>query len=94
MIPDWRGALSAAASVLKPGGTIDIVDFGDLAGLGPLAGGALRGWLNLFHVKPRAEILGAVEPIARDVGADLWISPGRYAFSLRCGAQDLARLRL
>jgi S-adenosylmethionine-diacylgycerolhomoserine-N-methlytransferase len=94
MIPDWQGALNAAAAVLKPNGLIDIVDFGDLAGLGPLAGGALRGWLKLFHVKPRAEILGAVEPAARDLGAHLWISPGRYAFALRCNAHDLAGLRL
>jgi S-adenosylmethionine-diacylgycerolhomoserine-N-methlytransferase len=94
MIPDWRGALAAAASVLKPDGLIDIVDFGDLASLGPLAGGALRGWLKLFHVEPRAEILGAVEPAARDLGGELWISPGRYAFSWRCTARDLARLGL
>jgi S-adenosylmethionine-diacylgycerolhomoserine-N-methlytransferase len=94
MIPDWRGALVAAAAVLKPDGLIDIVDFGDLARLGPLAGGALRGWLKLFHVKPRAEILGAVEPAARDLGADLWVSPGRYAFSWRCRARDLVRLHL
>ncbi len=94
MIPDWRGALAAAASVLKPEGAIEIVDFGDLTGLGPLAGGALRAWLKLFHVKPRAEILGAVEPIARGVGGPLWISPGRYAFSWRCKARDLAGLGL
>jgi S-adenosylmethionine-diacylgycerolhomoserine-N-methlytransferase len=94
MIPDWQGALAAAASVLKPDGVIDIVDFGDLGGLGPLAGGVLRGWLKLFHVKPRAEILGAVEPVARDLGPDLWISPGRYAFSWRCPARDLVRLSL
>jgi S-adenosylmethionine-diacylgycerolhomoserine-N-methlytransferase len=94
MIPDWQGALAAAAAVLKPDGLIDIVDFGDLAGLGPLAGGALRGWLKLFHVKPRAEILGAVEQATRDLGADLWISPGRYAFAWRCTARGLCRLRL
>ncbi|HEY5047445.1 MAG TPA: methyltransferase [Rhizomicrobium sp.] len=94
MIPDWRGALAAAARVLKPDGVIDIVDFGDLAGLGRLAGGALRGWLKLFHVAPRAEILGVVEPVARDMGGNLWISPGRYAFSWRCRAGDLARLGL
>jgi S-adenosylmethionine-diacylgycerolhomoserine-N-methlytransferase len=94
MIPDWRGALAAAAATLKPEGFIDIVDFGDLAGLGPLAGGALRSWLKLFHVKPRAEILGAVEPAARDLGGDFWISPGRYAFSWRCSPRDLAALGL
>jgi S-adenosylmethionine-diacylgycerolhomoserine-N-methlytransferase len=94
MIPDWRGALGAAAAALKPDGLIDIVDFGDLASLGPLAGGTLRGWLKLFHVEPRAEILGVVEAAARDMGESLWISPGRYAFSWRCTARDLAKLGL
>lgn len=94
MIPDWRGALAAAAGVLKPEGTIHIVDFGDLSGLGPMASGLLRGWLRLFHVEPRAEILKVVEPAARDMGQNLWVSPGRYAFSWRCTARDLVRLRL
>jgi S-adenosylmethionine-diacylgycerolhomoserine-N-methlytransferase len=94
MIPDWQGALAAAASVVKPEGSIDIVDFGDLAGLGPIAESALLSWLRLFHVKPRAELLQAIEPVARDLGGGLWVAPGRYAFAWRCSPADLVRLRL
>jgi S-adenosylmethionine-diacylgycerolhomoserine-N-methlytransferase len=94
MIPDWRGALAAAASVVKTEGELEIVDFGDLAGLGSVAGGALRGWLKLFHVRPRKEILQGVESASREGGASLWISPGRYAFIWRGGADDLQRLMI
>lgn len=94
MIPDWRAALSAAASVLKPEGSIHIVDFGDLAGLPPAFRAALRAWLKLFHVEPRNEILAAVERFGRDAGAELWISPGRYAFSWRSAPDLLAGSRL
>lgn len=93
MIPDWRAALAAAARVVKPDGMIHIVDFGDLTGLGPLAGGILKRWLKLFHVQPRAEILGLVEPAAPNVGT-LWLSPGRYAFSFRCPPKGLVGLGL
>jgi S-adenosylmethionine-diacylgycerolhomoserine-N-methlytransferase len=82
MIPDWRGALAAAAGAVRPGGAIDIVDFGDLTGLGPLSG-LLRAWLRLFHVQPRAELLQYAQRVAGEDGAQLWVSPGRYAFSLR-----------
>jgi S-adenosylmethionine-diacylgycerolhomoserine-N-methlytransferase len=91
MIPDWRGAIAAAAAVLKPEGLIHIVDFGDLAGLAPPFSAALRAWLKLFHVEPRSEILGTVENAVQGEAAHLWVSPGRYAFSLRCTPQTLVR---
>lgn len=94
MIPDWRGALGAAASVLKPEGTLHIVDFGDLAGLPPVLRTALRSWLKLFHVEPRSEILGAVEEAPRSSETELWISPGRYAFSWRSPPNFLIGPRL
>ena len=57
MIPDWRQALKAAGEALAEDGRLHAVDFGDLTGLGPVAGGLLRRWLRLFHVEPRVEIL-------------------------------------
>jgi S-adenosylmethionine-diacylgycerolhomoserine-N-methlytransferase len=81
MIPDWRCALSAANAALVPGGRTHIVDFGDLRGLGRIGSAALRLWLRHFHVEPRAEILHALElSVPVDLGATLWVSPGRYAF--------------
>jgi S-adenosylmethionine-diacylgycerolhomoserine-N-methlytransferase len=82
MIPDWRGALRAAADAVKPEGLIYIVDFGDLGGLWPRAERALRAWLKLFHVSPQDELLTAIE---RGVGASggLNLLACRYAFILR-----------
>lgn len=79
MIPDWRAALTTAAKNVRPGGTIHIVDFGDLNGLwSPFARG-LRGWLGLFHVAPRDALLKNLEG-ARNTTLSFHILPGRYAF--------------
>ena len=82
MIPDWRRALAAANAAIAPGGRTHIVDFGDLTGLGRIGSTALRRWLRHFHVEPRAEILHFIESagLAKS-GANLWVSPGRYAFT-------------
>ena len=87
MIPDWRAALGAAAAALSAGGSIHVVDFGDLTGLGWPASALMRRWLALFHVQPRTEILGLLE---RGGGDGLWISPARYAFIWHRDAKALA----
>jgi S-adenosylmethionine-diacylgycerolhomoserine-N-methlytransferase len=79
MIPDWRGALRTAAENVRPGGTIHIVDFGDLEGLWPPVGRAIRAWLRLFHVAPRDALLKGLEE-ARDRTLSFHVLPGRYAF--------------
>jgi S-adenosylmethionine-diacylgycerolhomoserine-N-methlytransferase len=53
MIPDWEAALTQAARALAPGGSLHVVDFGDLRGLPGPARKALRAWLAHFHVTPR-----------------------------------------
>ncbi|MEJ0027973.1 MAG: class I SAM-dependent methyltransferase [Rhizomicrobium sp.] len=78
MIPDWRKALAAAQASLAPGGTIHVVDFGDLKGLGRLGEGLLRFWLSLFHVTPREELLHGIEAGSGTGSLDLLA--GRYAF--------------
>jgi S-adenosylmethionine-diacylgycerolhomoserine-N-methlytransferase len=80
MIPDWRGALLAAAEATQPEGRIHIVDFGDLKGLWAPAERGLRAWLKLFHVKPRDELLGALQIGTAHRDGRLYILPGRYAF--------------
>ncbi|NIJ49422.1 class I SAM-dependent methyltransferase [Rhizomicrobium electricum] len=82
MIPDWRGAINAASHNLAAGGHIHIVDFGDLTGLGGLARAMMMGWLHLFHVAPREELLARLE---HEPGAALRLLPGRYAFLLSTG---------
>lgn len=92
MIPDWKQALSAAQTALGPAGRLHVVDFGDLAGLGRVGAKLLRGWLNLFHVQPRIEIVNRFEAAfgtntrAHD---HLRILPARYAFILDCCASEV-----
>lgn len=83
MIPDWRGAINAASRNLADGGQIHIVDFGDLTGLGGIARAAMMGWLHLFHVAPREELIARFE---HEPGADLRLLPGRYAFLFSSGS--------
>ncbi len=55
MIPDWQSAVDRSLDALAPGGSLHVVDFGDMAGLpGPVRHG-LRWWLARFHVTPRPE---------------------------------------
>ncbi len=88
MIPDWKESLRAARAALAPDGRIHIVDFGDLNGLVGPARAALLAWLGLFHVAPRAELLGVLE---KSAGAceRFALLPGRYAFRLSCRGQNL-----
>ncbi|MGH8324432.1 MAG: class I SAM-dependent methyltransferase, partial [Steroidobacteraceae bacterium] len=84
MIPDWKQALNAARAALSPAGCIHVVDFGDLKGLSHTAERILRGWLSLFHVAPREELLTFIEGQTKNsVAGDLHILPGRYAFIWR-----------
>jgi S-adenosylmethionine-diacylgycerolhomoserine-N-methlytransferase len=86
MIPDWNQSLREASRALREGGRVHIADFGDLRGLGPLGRQVLLGWLGLFHVAPRDELLQGLEDAGGGgAGADLRILPGRYAFVLTAG---------
>jgi len=79
MIPDWRGALAAAAASLAPEGVIHIVDFGDFEDLPRPADRLLRAWLYKFQVVPRVFLLKSLEnqgPPSRR----LRLLPGRYSF--------------
>jgi len=95
MIPDWRQALNAAGAALDENGRLHVVDFGDLTGLGPLAGGVLRAWLRLFHVEPRVEILHALESQtnqskqASDAAGRILLLPARYAFLWSCSKCEI-----
>lgn len=80
MIPDWTAALEQAASLLAPGGSVHVVDFGDLAGLPRPLAVALRSWLATFHVSPREVLADAAQRIAGDRGlsVDHRAGPFRY----------------
>jgi S-adenosylmethionine-diacylgycerolhomoserine-N-methlytransferase len=68
MIPPWREALAQALDVVAPGGSLEIVDFGDCAGLpGPFKAG-LRRWLAMFDVIPRDDLGDALKALAAERG--------------------------
>jgi S-adenosylmethionine-diacylgycerolhomoserine-N-methlytransferase len=69
MIPDWEAAMAQALSVVEPGGSLHIVDFGQQEALPGWFRSGLRGWLAKFHVTPRTELFDAVERIATAQGA-------------------------
>jgi S-adenosylmethionine-diacylgycerolhomoserine-N-methlytransferase len=71
MIPDWRRVLEAAASRLKPGGRLHIVDFGNQERLPGIARALLLRWLAVFDVTPRDDLDRALSALADGTGAAL-----------------------
>jgi S-adenosylmethionine-diacylgycerolhomoserine-N-methlytransferase len=63
--------LQEAASRLKPGGRLHIVDFGDQERLPNIVRALLRRWLALFDVTPRADLESVLSGMADGTGADL-----------------------
>ena len=71
MIPDWRRVLEEAASHLKPGGRLHIVDFGNQERLPEVARALLRRWLAMFDVTPRDDLAHVLSAMADASGANL-----------------------
>ncbi len=71
MIPDWEAALVQALSVVAPGGSLHIVDFGQQERLPGWFRNMLRGWLAKFHVTPREPLFEAARRAAAAMGADV-----------------------
>jgi S-adenosylmethionine-diacylgycerolhomoserine-N-methlytransferase len=88
MVDDPEAAVRAATTALLPGGTLHIVDFGDMARLHRWFAGAMRAWLARFHVRHRPEVEATVRELAETRGAavERIEIAGRYAL--------LHRLRL
>ena len=74
----------AAAHVSVSHANIHMVDFGDLAGFPAPLRRLLSGWLALFHVTPRNDLLRQIEQGLRQQGK-LRLLPGRYAFAFSAG---------
>jgi len=71
MIPDWQGAIAAAASALVPGGSLRIVDFGQQEQLPGWWRSLLMAWLRKFDVIPRRELPAVLKSVAETRGLGL-----------------------
>src|SRR5262249_9435693 len=68
MIPPWQAALARGLALTHSSGRFSVVDFGFCEGLGALPRAVLHGWLNLFHVTPRAALEDEIKALARVSG--------------------------
>ena len=89
MVDDPEAALRAAWRHLAPGGTLHIVDFGDMAGLPGWCRRLMVAWLARFHVRHRPEIERTLAELAAVHGGRLERTDigGRYAMLLRLRAR-------
>jgi S-adenosylmethionine-diacylgycerolhomoserine-N-methlytransferase len=71
MIPDWLRVLEAAASRLRPGDRLHVVDFGGQERLPEIARALLRRWLTMFDVTPRDDLESVLSAMADISGASL-----------------------
>ncbi|MBB4285572.1 class I SAM-dependent methyltransferase [Roseospira goensis] len=83
MIPPWRDSVDHALALVRPGGRVHIVDFGDQAGLPRWFRAILYWWLGLFHVQYRPELLDHLRTLQAEGRAAVSITPlyRGYAFS-------------
>jgi S-adenosylmethionine-diacylgycerolhomoserine-N-methlytransferase len=71
MIPAWTRVIESALSHLKPGGRLQIVDFGQQERLPGIARALLLRWLKMFDVTPRDDLERVLSGMANARGADL-----------------------
>jgi S-adenosylmethionine-diacylgycerolhomoserine-N-methlytransferase len=85
MMTDPIAAIARAAALLRPGGTLHIVDFWDLAGYPAIFRRSLIHWLDAFGVHHRPEVIDGLRAWAAVSEAELDVRPlyGRYAWLAR-----------
>lgn len=82
MIPTWPQAIEAALANLKPRAAFYVVDFWDQADWPGWFRRLLQGWLDLFHVHFRPELLEHLRELEKRGVGTLTLQPvaGRYAY--------------
>jgi len=82
MIPTWREAVEAALANLKPRAPLYVVDFWDQGEWPGWFRTMLKGWLDLFHVQFRPELLEYLQDLAKQGRGTLELQAvaGRYAY--------------
>lgn len=64
MVDQPAAAVRAAVAALAPGGTLHVVDFGNMQGLPSWFTAAMRAWLARFHVHHRPEVEATMRELA------------------------------
>jgi S-adenosylmethionine-diacylgycerolhomoserine-N-methlytransferase len=84
MIPSWEKVLAHAASLLRPGGELHVVDFGSCDGLPRLMKTGIDRWLARFGVTRRENLASAGRDIAaaQNLLHSFWHSHRGYAAHL------------
>jgi len=91
MIPPWREALAQSIDVVAAGGALELVDFGDQAGLpGPFRAG-LRRWLAAFDVTPRDTLGDELATLAQERGVTARTFPLYGGYAVRATVEKAAR---
>lgn len=85
MVDDPEAAVRAAVGALAPGGTLHVVDFGDMAKLPAWFRGAMVGWLARFHVQHKPIVEPTLQALADADGGTVQIIEiaRRYAMLMR-----------
>lgn len=68
MIADWEAVLDHAGLLVAPGGSLNIVDFGDQCAMPSWFKTTLFAWLRRFSVTPRIGLRARCEETARRCG--------------------------
>lgn len=71
MIPVWQEAIRHAATMVAPGGTLAIVDFGQCEGLPVPFKRGLFKFLAHYHVTPRPDLEAVMRDVAAKTGYEL-----------------------
>lgn len=82
MIPGWQSVIARAVSQLGEGGSLHIVDFGDMSGLPVFARRGLLRWLGHFHVTPRRDLIFNARAIASREGLEAVSQHGRFGYAV------------
>ncbi|MDB5649509.1 MAG: methyltransferase small domain protein [Hyphomicrobiales bacterium] len=81
MIPQWECVLRSSVTLLRPEGSLHIVDFGAQMGLPRWFRAALFGWLAGFSVHPRLDLGERVSCIAGEAGREAQFAPIRRGYA-------------
>lgn len=84
MIPDWQGTIANAIAQTAPGGSVHIVDFGQMGRWPGMPRIAMRFWLSQFKVEPRHDLAGVAERLGTKAGFDVQTKCllGGYAWTI------------